>query len=634
MAVLKLQLLGGFRALTGSGQEIVIQAKKGRALLAILALSPPGGISRERLAAMLWSDRGEDQARSSLRQTLTTLRKELGAAGEKIIVADDQRVAIARDAMETDAVSLVGLSHANDSPSLRGAAKLYQGELLADLALAGEAFEDWLAIERGRIRNVITSLFDRLLPLEPPEERVKLARRLLALDPLREASSIALMSALSEAGERAMALQHYSMFKDMLKSELNVQPGPAIEQLRLRLITKSHSASLNPTADSPDGKAHERPSIAVFTFTNLSNDPAQRYFSDGITADIVTELSRFHQLQVQSHRQKADRKHGAQYVVEGSVRRLGQRVRINVQLIDSGTEDNVWAERFDANEEDIFTMQDQIVRSIAAQLFDRLRLANLGKASRKPPSSMAAYDYVLRGDALPIGVPEAEAEARNLFQKAIDLDPGYARAYAHLATYITFQWTRDYEGSARLLDQALELAMKAVALDDGEESCHSVLGYVYMQRNAHELAEFHYLKALALNPNHPFLLASLGILYGFRGETARSLAYFREAITISPHFNPSWYWRNRAVVHFIAHEYEEAISAFKRSPIMPEWVEAYLAAAHAQLGRMDEARQHVAAALRLTPNFNIRAIMTKEPYLHREDANHLADALRKAGFDN
>jgi adenylate cyclase len=279
-------------------------------------------------------------------------------------------------------------------------------------------------------------------------------------------------------------------------------------------------------------------------------------------------------------------------------------------------------------------MQDQIVRSIAAQLFGRLRLANLEKASRKPPSSMAAYDYVLRGDALPIGVPEAEAEARNLFQKAIDLDPGYARAYAHLATCITFQWTRDYEGSARLLDQALELAMKAVALDDGEEFCHSVLGYVYLQRNAHELAEFHYLKALALNPNHPGLLASLGILYGFRGETARSLAYFREAITISPHFNPSWYWRNRAVVHFIAREYEEAISAFKRSPIMPEWVEAFLAAAHAQLGRMDEARQHVAAAHRLTPNLNIQAIMTKEPYLHREDAIHLADALRKAGFDD
>ena len=641
MAVLKLQLLGGFKALTESGQEIVIHAKKGRALLAILALSPPGGMSRERLAALLWSDRGEDQARSSLRQTLTTLRKELGAVGENIIMADDQRVEINRDAMQTDVASIVDLSPAANGPSLRNAAKLYQGEFLADLAIDDKAFEDWLAIERSRIRNMMTSLFDRLLPFEPPVERIAIAKRLLALDPLREASNIALMTALADTGERAMALQHYSTFRDMLKSELNVQPGQEVEELKVRL---AKSAPPKPAAESTEAKPHERPSIAVLTFANLSADPAQRYFSDGITADIVTELSRFHQLQVHGHRQVAGRERpavdaaetgrelGVQYVVEGSVRRMGQRVRITAQLIDSGTAENVWAERFDANEDDIFAMQDQIVRSIAAQLFGKLRMAKLEKLARKPPSSMAAYDYVLRGDALPIGVREAETEARRLFQKAIDLDPGFGRAHAHLATHITLQWVRDYEASASLLDQALELAKKAVALDAREEFCHSALGYVYLQRNAHELAEYHYHQALALNPNHPSLLASLGILYGFRGELDRSLAYFREAITINPHFIPTWYWRNRAVVHFSAHEYEEAIIAFYRSPIMPDWVEAYLAAAHAQLGRMDEARQHVAAALRLMPNLGIGAIMSREPYLHRKDATHLADALRKAGF--
>lgn len=185
-----------------------------------------------------------------------------------------------------------------------------------------------------------------------------------------------------------------------------------------------------------------------------------------------------------------------------------------------------------------------------------------------------------------------------------------------------------------MLDQSLELAKKAVALDDGDEFCQTTLGYVYLQRRAHDLAEYHYLKALALNPNNPSHLASLGLFYGFHGEPQRAIGYFREAVALNPHFNPSWYWRNLAAVHFKAHEYEEAVTAFKRSPIMPDWVEAYLAGAYAQLGRMDEARQHVAAALRLSPNFSVQAFMAKEPHRRREDADHLADALRKAGFDD
>ena len=653
MAVLKLQLLGGFKALNETGQEIAVQARKSRALLAILALSPSGGVSRERLATLLWSDRGEDQARSSLRQTLTVLRKELAAVGPNVLVADDQRVELARDAIEIDAVSIVSLSGATDVLSLRHAVNLYQGELLAEVSVNDPVFEEWLTNERGRIRDLMTAVFDRLLPLEPPVERVALAKRLLALDPLREASNIALMNAFSDVGERAIALQHYSKIKDMLKSELNVEPGQEIEQLRLRLTADglavsmtSQSVSSNPPSQNRDAKLKQKPSIAVFAFANLSNDSAQRYFSDGITADIVTELSRFHQFQVRTQHHLANGERpvldaatagselGVQYVVEGSVRRLAQRVRINVQLVDVETGEHLWAERFDANEDDIFTMQDHIVRSITAQLSMRLQLAGLEKASRKPPNSMAAYDYVLRGHALPVGVPEAEAEARRLFQKAIDIDPGYARAYASLGSYHILEWARDLNAPAATLDRSLELTKKAVALDDGDDFCHAMLGRAHMFRRDHELADYHFRKAVALNPNSPSLMAVLGILYGFRGEPERGLDYFREALAIAPHFDPTWYWRNRAVVHFIAHEYEEAIEGFRRSPIQPDWVEAYLAASHAHLGQMDEARKHAAAALHLTPQLTIHALLAVDPYRRREDAEHLVDGLRKAGFND
>ena len=651
MTAFKLQLLGGFKVQNEAGQEIAIPARKGRALLAILAVAPSGAASREKLAALLWSDRGEDQARSSLRQTLTVLRKELGATGTNLLLADDQRIELARGSMEIDAVSIVSLSKSNDVLALRRAANLYQGEFLADGAVSDPMFEEWLAGERSRYRDLMMSILDRLLTLEPAVERVALAKRLLALDPLREASHLFLMNAYADSGERSLALQHYSVCRDLLKSELNVQPAQEIEQLRLRLTSEGNSdsaehesAPLKPPSQSPNAKLHGKPSIAVLTFANLSDDPAQRYFSDGITADIITELSRFHQLQVHAQRRPANGERpvldaataghelGVQYVVEGSVRRLAQRVRINVQLVDVETGEHLWAERFDAIEDDIFTMQDHIVRSIAAQLSMRLQLAGLEKASRKPPNSMAAYDYVLRGHALPVGVPEAESEARQLFQKAIDLDPGYARAYASLGAYHLLEWSRDLDAPAAMLDRSLALTKKAVALDDGDDFCHSMLGRAHMFRRDHELADYHFRKALALNPNSPSLMAGLGMLYGFRGESERGLDYFREALAIAPHFAPSWYWRNRAVVHFIAHEYEEAIEGFRRSPIQPDWVEAYLAASHAHLGKMDEARKHAAAALHLTPQLTINWLLAIDPYRRREDAEHLADGLRKAGF--
>lgn len=649
MAVLKLQLLGGFKALTDSGQEIDIRAKKGRGLLAILALSPHDGIGRERLATLLWGDRGEDQARNSLRQTLNVLRKDLALAGPNLLISDDGHVRLTDQAIEVDAVLIAELSLATDAPTLRRALTLIQGELLADISVAGSAFEEWLTAERSRMQSLMTSVFDRLLPLELPGERVALAKRLIALDPLRESSNIALMDAYAEAGERALALKHYSTYKDTLKAELSIRPGPDIEQLRIRLMSAVDSVGMpSQTASPPENygtRRQEKPSIAVLTFVNLSNDTTQRYFSDGITADIVIELSRFHQFLVRAQHHAvngerpfvdavaAGRELGVQFVVEGSVRRLAQRVRINAQLLSVDTGEHLWGERFDAKEDDIFAMQDQIVRSIAAQLSGRLQLASLEKSSRKAPSSTAAYDCVLRGDALSTGVPEAEAEARWFFQKAIELDPDYARAYAHLSSHTSLEWARDIDAPVTMLDHALELAKKAVALDDGDEFCHLALGYAHMSRKSHELAEYHCLKALNLNPNNPRLLASLGIVYGFRGEPERALSYFREALTIDPHFNPAWYWRNRAVAHFIARDYEESISAFKRSPTTAAWSEAYLAAAYAQLGRMQEARTHTEMARRLMPAISIRYFLVKDPYLRNEDIHHLTDALRKAGFD-
>ncbi len=646
MAVLKLQLLGGFRALTGSGQEIVIQAKKGRALLAILALSPPGGISRERLAAMLWSDRGEDQARSSLRQTLTTLRRELGAAGEKIIMADDQRVAIARDAMETDAVSLVGLSHANDSPSLRDAAKLYQGELLADLALAGEAFEDWLAIERGRIRNVMTSLFDRLLPLEPVEERVKLARRLLALDPLREASNIALMSALSEAGERAMALQHYSMFKDMLKSELNVQPGQEVEQLRLRLSTEGHSALAKPQSASPkpatqgaDSNIHERPSIAVLPFTNIGGDPGQQYLSDGITDDIIIQLSRFHELKVTARTAAftfqgdnidsgaAARALGARYIVKGAVRVGGNRLIISCQLLEAETENLLWGERYDRAATDIFSVQDEVVARIVTALGGQLVTAGVSAIRRKPTENWTAYDYFLKGrDLCNLGREEA---SEPFFTKAVELDPDFALAHAWRGIGLMgkFWYLTDYSFAS----EALASGERALELDPNEAMAHHATGTALDYLRKYDRSEFHLRRAAGLNPLDVNISADYANLLLHTDRHDEALALIEEVLQRDA-YPPPWIRYTKGKILFFNKRFEDAIDTLDNGSVYTYKAHGFLAAAHAILGNLAEARRHVDLMRVAKPDVSFESFVVTMPFADPASLDFFRDALRKAGF--
>lgn len=617
----RLQLLGGFRLTGADGEELPLSSRKAKALLAVAALAPGQSVTRAGLRALLWSDRGEDQASASLRQLLVLLRKELAPLGPGVLRVHNDSVGLDTDALDIDANRFVAAELAGDASQ---SVANYAGPLLEGLDLGDQAFEEWLAAERGRLLGLAIGMFERRATELSGEARVAVAQRLVALDPLREASHRALIAAYMANGESALAIKQFETCKTMLARELGVAPAAQTEALLAK-----------PAAAAPNAK----PSIAVLPFANLSDDPAQRYFSDGITADIVTELSRFHQMLVRAAKSKYDtgaldagRELAVHYVAEGSVRRIGKRIRINVQLLDVETGQNLWAERFDADEEEIFEVQDKIVRSIAAQLSDRLRIAVVEKASRKPPTSLAAYECFLQADALPIGVPEAAAEARRLCRRAIDLDPGYGRAYAFLADSYTLEWILHYDAPDSLLDQALDIAKKAVALDGGDDYCHTMLARAYLYRNSHDLAEFHYLKALSINPNNPNLNGGLGVLYGFRGEPERGLSYFREALALNPHNTPTWYWRNRAVVHFIAHEYEQAIEGFRRSPIQPDWVEALLAASYAHLGKMEEARKHAAASLRLTPNLTIAAFLKKDPYRRREDAEHVAEGLRRAGI--
>ncbi len=388
--------------------------------------------------------------------------------------------------------------------------------------------------------------------------------------------------------------------------------------------------------------AHTKPSIAILPFTNLGGDPAQDYFSDGITEDIITDLSRWHLLAVQS-RSASFRYRGAaadlgriarelnvQYIVEGSVRRLGERVRITAQLIDTETGSHVWADRFDREIADVFKVQDEVVQTIVSTLVGRVQAADAERARRKPPASLAAYDCVLKGNALPWSDAKGSAEATRLFEKAIELDPGYGYAHALLAVMRYHAWYKDLGGSDALLDQAYGFAKRAVELASDESTCFSILSQVCLLRRSFDIALQHMERAIEINPTNQWNTADMGSLLSYLGRAEEALTWLKRAKQIDPYFDPDWYWNNLGQTHMVLRRYEEAAAAFERASARRFWIAAYLAGCHARLGAVRRARVLVDECLEKKPDFTIGRWMAKEPYKDPADAEHLAECLRSA----
>ena len=387
-----------------------------------------------------------------------------------------------------------------------------------------------------------------------------------------------------------------------------------------------------------------KPSIAVLPFLNMSGDPEQQYFSDGITGDIITELSRWHQLSVVSRsssfhfRDKAPdamevgRQLGVRYIVEGSIRQIGDRIRVTAQLIDTASGRHLWAERYDRSLDEIFVMQDEVVQTIVATLVGRLQAAGADLVRRKPPSSLLAYDCVLRGKSLPWGDPDADAEAVRLYQRAIELDPDYGVAYALLALMMYHEWCYDMSGSNQILDRAFEHARRAVELDENESYCQFILGHIHLFRGAHDLAMQYHMRAVEINPNSPEHIADMGGLFAYLGQPEESITWLRRAKRIDPYFNPPWYWFMMGMAHFVGRRHDQAIAAYGQAQTMPFYVRASVAACHAHLGEIDRARECSAETLRQKPDFSTRVFASKHRFKVQSDLDHFVAGWRRAGL--
>jgi TolB-like protein/Flp pilus assembly protein TadD len=638
--LLQVRLLGGFE-LRGHGRDAPPLGRKVRALLTCLALSPGKPWPREKLMALLWSDRGEEQARASLRQALAELRRALGEPSP--VRAEHDSVSLDPSIIALDAVEFERLAKAG---RLDEAASLYRGPLLDGHGVRDDAFEEWLGVERGRLHDLAVDTLDRLAASQSGDAAIKTALRLLQLDPTREETHRLLMRLYAAAGQRAQALRQYQQCRDTLQRELKAQPDIATERLYRQVQDEAMPpARVGPATPDSASAPGKKPSIAVLPFENLSGDPEQRYFSDGITEDIITELSRNHGLFViarNSSFQYRDRavdvkrighELGVQYLIEGSIRKMGSHIRIAVQLIDAGTGNHLWAERYDRELQAIFAIQDEVTTAIVAAVAGYVQAAGIDKARGKRTGSLAAYDCFLRG----LEQFNRSGSDSGMFARALEIDPDFAQAHAMLAwslteLYWTEIWTEDTRDDAKAtLDRALLTGQRAVALDGNDSLCHLALSYVYLARKSFDHAAHHIGLATRLNPNDAESIAHRAVLEIYTGRPQQALQSMHLAMRLNP-TPPNHYWIPQGLALYHLQRYADAARAFERATAWRPYVCRYLAASYAQLGRLTEARALVVESLKLQPGFALGVWATIEPYESRSDLADMLGGLRKAGL--
>jgi len=661
MAALHLKLLGGFAACSSSGQPVIVSGQKNRALLAYLAMNAGQRQSRENLINLFWSDRGDSQGRSSLRQALFALRRDLSKIDPKPLAFDGDVVALNASAVSTDVTKFERLVKSASITDLTLATQLFEGELLDGVVVRDPAFGDWLTAQRGRMREMVIAALGRLIPHRSGAQAIILASRLIALDQLRESSHRALMQAYAVQAQFEPAIRQYHICRDLLWRELQIKPSRKTEHLfreisgaRHQEVAVSRKSTLSAvrkatTAQSAYALLAGAPSVAVLPFTCMSRDPQEICFCHGLTEDIVTGLSRFHDLCVvmpslsfplsYNCADHAAEHIGTWYRVWGSVRHSGESIRITVQLINAVTGNHIWSDSFDRGAHDILPAQDELVQTIVTKVVGQLDVTEARRVRRLRTENMAAYDCLLLGlECRKSTGQEETSRAVYWFEKALEHDPDCAAALARLAgakgTESMFQ--RSMQRAAKLLDEAQSLAARAVVLDPCDSSTHAELAYVHLcglghGRGSHTAAAEELDKALRLNPNEPDLMALRALQYAYSGQAAAALRLVEKAVQLNPSI-PNCYLSIRSFALFELRKYPEAAAALERVTSPAHWDHYYLAACYANMGRQIDAQRQVAKTIERFPDLTLSYLGPRTWFAENADPEHLLASLSLAGM--
>ncbi|HEX9904457.1 MAG TPA: adenylate/guanylate cyclase domain-containing protein [Propylenella sp.] len=392
----------------------------------------------------------------------------------------------------------------------------------------------------------------------------------------------------------------------------------------------------------------EKPSIAVLPFDNMSGDPEQGYFADGITEDIITDLSKVSGLFVIARNstfaykgqardvRKVSRELGVRYVLEGSVRRAADRIRINAQMVDGDTGGHLWAERYDRGLEDIFAVQDEVTRTIVGALRVKLTAGEEAERGSRGKISPEAYDLLVRARQTALQLrPEAAVMAREMLERVIALDSGVALAYARLSIVTFAEYANRWNAATpENLTRAMELARKAIETDETEPQGHIALALALSWLRRPDEAEVAAERAVELDPNSPDGYTGLGNVRDFQGRHEDAVALFQRAYRLDPQWDMALHFMGRALLAL--DRFDEAEAAFKRRLTFAprsDMSRFYLACLYGRTGRLDEARAMWNEVLQINPNFSIQHLQRSLPYADPAKLDRLFGGLRQAGIE-
>lgn len=728
---IRLTLFGPFRATDATGTELAPLGRSAIALLAHLALAGRRPVTRDRLATLLWPDRGSEQARHSLRQTLLVARRILdGAAGRDTILERDG-LTLDHEIVESD-VEHFEVALASGEPAARAAAlALYQAPLLDGFDARSSLFEDWLVPERARLHDKAMAAFEEAVTEHgtagETEALIALAERALALEPAHEAMHRALISVHIAAGRREAALRQFEQCRDALSRRLDAQP--AAETLELKRRADALRSSVVPPAprmEAPAGAHHlvsqpeavaptaappasldmaapesgaarapagrrrraigavalaavaiaaaillwqspwaeraaptsqaakmafplpDKPSLAVLPFRTDGESADLPAIADGLTEDInaslltvsrILVISRVSILALQQQGVDATgaaERLGVRYLLEGTVRRSGDRLRVTAQLTDAIEGKYVWAERYERQLGDVFALQDGIVQEIITAL--QVSLTE-GEQERHRPAAFQTVDAWLRSgkalQALRRLNRDGMLEARRLYEEILETDPNNAGSYEGLAwTHFLearFQWS---PAPAESIAKAAELVQKAIAMDPGWGRAYALLAQIALLNNDLTRAVALGDQAVALGPNDSEAMAMHANTLTYAGELARAEALMQDAMRRSPYY-PDWYAWNLGRVLRLQGRHAEAVAVLEAR--LGESLGSYaqrveLAIAQVGAGQMERAKATAAAVMRANPAFTITMWLTTPGF--RDSAMSLkeGEALRALGL--
>ena len=480
-----------------------------------------------------------------------------------------------------------------------------------------------VSLGRPKLKNIAERFQVYALLSESPKgfrqtlriQRLKLFRR------VRPAHQVAIAGLLLVAGT-ALTVRHFSR--------------PPLSPQSSALVTQAA-----PALPLPD-----KPSIVVLPFVNMSNDPEQEYFSDGITEDLTSDLSKISSLFVIARNsafiykgravkvQDVSRELGVQYILEGSVRKIGEQVRITVQLADALTGGQLWSERYDRPLKDIFSIQDETRQKIVTALKVKLTPDEQERFRQAPTDNLEAYDYYLRGlDAYWPLTKEANSRARQMWERAIALDLRYAAAYAWLSRTYSLEWSFSWSRDPQTLQRAVEFAQRAISLDDALPAAHKALGIACLRQNQHEQAIVEGERVIALSSNDDEGYANLGFFLNYAGRSEEAVGFVKQAMRLNPRY-PAYYPMVLGLAYYVMGRHDEAIvplrDSLSRSPkfLTPHVI---LAGVYHSLGREEEAKAEAAEVLRLDPKFSLENVK-RQPFKDQAILERWLAALRKAGL--